>query len=212
MLFNDSLDMILKIKNYRVSKIAHLFFFIGLITFMGACHEQLEESKALAEQVKKRKIGKIKPLEILEETKRLGTLIVQESEAIWMKNLLQEVNEKKDSTRSTSCKILLMSVDSIKSNDILISKWGTQNIKLGIATGQEEQLLEAYFYNSDHKLPLTENIQKIGDSLMLYTEPITYHLNQCSSCHQSIVENQFAGMWSVKLRKKNIIENIWLNK
>lgn len=204
--------MIYKIENYKLSKSGYILFIIGIMTFIGACHEQLPESKALAEQVKKRKIGKIKPLEIVEETKRMGTLIVQESEENWIKNILQEVNEKKDSASSTACKIILKSVDCLKSNSPIISKWSVRNIKSGQTISQEEQLLEAYFYNSDHKINLTENIQKIGDSLMLYTKPITYNIKQCSSCHKSLSENQFAGMWSVRLSKKKIIENIWLNK
>ena len=188
--------------------------FLASICFLQmliSCHEKLPESKALAYEVKKRKIGRIKPLEIVDETKRLGVAIVQQTDSAWWSQLQQELLLQKDSIHSEACKVLNIKFKNYNLNDVSITKYGNANIFENIAVVQERQLFDAYLFNAANQLPLTDNVQKVGDSIMLYTQPIIFDRKKCNGCHVINGESKFAGMWSVRMRKKLIIENIWLN-
>ncbi len=176
-----------------------------------SCHEKLPESKALATEVKKRKIGRIKPLQIVNETKRLGVSIVQQTDSIWWARLKQELALQKDSTQSEACNMVLQRFKNYEVKDVTISKFGNSTIQTNAAIKQEQQLFDAYQYNADHQLILADNVQKVGDSIMLYTQPITFTNEKCRSCHVFDNQSSFAGMWSVRMRKRLIVENIWLN-
>ena len=150
--------------------LAGICFFQMLIS----CHEKLPESKALAFEVKKRKIGRIKPLEIVDETKRLGVAILQQTDSLWWVALQQELLLHNDSIHSKACKFLNKKFKNYPLSDVSITKYGITNIFANIALLQERQLFDAYLFNVANQLSLTDNVQKVGDSIMLYTQPIIF--------------------------------------
>ena len=194
-------------------KILFIKFLVSVCFFqiLISCHEKLADSKELAFAVKKRKIGRIKPLEIVDETKRLGDAIVHQTDSLWLSQLQKELLLHNDSIHSRACKVLSKKFKNYNLSEVAITKYGNVTISSNLALLTERQIFDAYLFNYSNQLSLTDNVQKVGDSIMLYTKPIIFNKEKCSSCHFIIGKNEFAGMWSVRIRKKLIIENIWLN-
>ena len=96
----------------------------------------------------------------------------------------------------------------------------------------EKELLEAYRFNMKGNLELQDNVQTIDDNLLLYSKPLIINDALCLNCHgiigkdltdigekmfQSLNTNDtirgykrgdLIGMWSVWLRKKEIINSL----
>lgn len=96
----------------------------------------------------------------------------------------------------------------------------------------EQLLLDSYLYNIENKLPLEDNVQEIDDYYFLYTKPIMVSSAECLRCHgekgltvpeqtygtlkEHYPQNNafgyqmqdFRGMWSIKLSKKELIRNL----
>jgi hypothetical protein len=151
-----------------------------------ACNEQLEQSKQLAMEAKKRKIGKIEPFEIVQEAKRLSNIIAHEADSLYQSSSSAQENfyTKPSSFRNYQLfKISVQLIDSL-------------NYKKQNFTDKESMLFESLF-ETDNKLTET-NIQKLGDTTIVAVVPI-----------QNIASKKY---WNVRIQKKIIVENIWLNK
>lgn len=60
---------------------------------------------------------------------------------------------------------------------------------------KEKEIWEAYEKNSAEPQNLLENIQKLGDSELLYTAPI-------------VIDGRFVAIWSIILDKRELIKNL----
>lgn len=198
------------INYFKLVKNFNLIFFPILL--LCSCYERLPESKEIAAEAKRRKIGRIKPADILEETNRLGELIISETDSTWKLELDKEIDSKVTMQNSSACIIELQPFRNKSLNDFSISKWGIKNAKSNKSIIKEREILDAYLYNVAKKLPIESNIQKLGDTVLLFTQPIYFDKSKCKNCHSSNKTTDFAGMWSVSMSKKKIVENIWLNK
>ncbi|TAH27160.1 MAG: hypothetical protein EAZ07_02700 [Cytophagales bacterium] len=175
------------------------------------CNEKLPESKAIAAENKKRKIGKIEQAQIIDEALRLGTLIAFTVDSTWQANLTNEINNKTNFKNSVACNIRNYMFSKNNLNKIKVNKWGNSITSSISANNKEKQIWEALQYNTSHNTTTEASIQKSGDSLLFYIQPILT-TNTCKSCHANFQEKQIVGMWSIQLAKKQVVENIWLNK
>ncbi len=60
---------------------------------------------------------------------------------------------------------------------------------------KERQIWDAYQTNINQKLPIGDNLQKLGETEFLYSAPL-------------YIKNTYRGLWSVVLSKKEIIRNM----
>jgi hypothetical protein len=96
----------------------------------------------------------------------------------------------------------------------------------------ESQLLSAYRYNAENKLPLKKNVQKSGSQYLLFTAPINISNQVCLKCHgivgKDVAEKDFQALrttypmdslvnytpqqsmaiYSILFQRKGIIANI----
>ncbi len=124
---------------------------------------------------------------------------------------------------------ILDSISSTNNAEIKRISNKTQNMELGKF---EKELLEAYLFNKKGNLELRDNVQVIDDNLLLYSKPLIINDAICLNCHgiigkdltdigekmfQSLNTNDtirgykrgdLIGMWSVWLRKKEIINSL----
>jgi hypothetical protein len=96
----------------------------------------------------------------------------------------------------------------------------------------EKQLLDAYQYNQENKLPLENNVQKSGTEQMLFTSPILLNNTVCLKCHGKVGSdlteqdyqnlqatynmdglvnyslNQPMAIWSILFQRKALVKSI----
>lgn len=70
---------------------------------------------------------------------------------------------------------------------------------------KEKEVLEAYADNAEKKLEMSDNIQKIGDSLFVYTSPIPANKGVGKLCFSD--DSGFA-IWSIVMRKSDVVKSI----
>jgi len=124
---------------------------------------------------------------------------------------------------------ILDSISNANNAEIKRISHKARNMELGEI---EKELLEAYQYNNNKKPKVTDNVQIIDDNLLLYSKPIIINNPLCLNCHgiigyditdfdkkmfRSLNTNDtitgykrgdLIGMWSVMLRKKEIINSL----
>jgi hypothetical protein len=79
-------------------------------------------------------------------------------------------------------------------NEILVS-FKLHCAKNETMNEKEAQIWEAYQKNIQQKLPIGDNLQKLGDTEFLYSAP--FYLNK-----------QYKGIWSIVLNKREIVRKI----
>ncbi len=166
--------------------------------------ERLDNTAQIAERMDGYKVKRVTATQITYQMEEMGGEMSKALTADFakqMKNmnvvrgeeLCQLKNMKLiDSLSSTyGAKIRLLGQPDIGSNNELYAK--------------EKEILEAYADNAAKKLTMGDNIQKIGDSLFVYTSPIPYEKGVGKLCFGD--DSGFA-IWSIVVRKSEVVKSI----
>ena len=156
----------------RLCLLPRSLLLLGCLIFFwtAACRGSLseEDKNAIREEMESREIKRISEGAIMEAAFAKGRKL---------RSILQQPNEQTDS------------LEVLYSAEIEhLSRGSDMNAK-------EASLWEAYQYNISKGLPLEDNVQKLGDSALLYTVPI----QQADS---------LTGMWSIAFEKRAIVSEL----
>jgi len=145
--------------------------------------------------------------QIDERAYELGDTLTTEAE----NSFLQELKLAKDS----SCKPAFDSVsksmaDAYKTE---FSRHLFDRAKLkAIASKKEKEVLEAYVYSHEHKIPITPNYQKDGDKAFIFNKALILNQQNCANCHSKqknpLLQGKLGdtiGIWSIRYSKKMVI-------
>lgn len=154
------------------------------------------------------KIKRVSPTQITYQVETLGSEISQALTKDFEKQMKgiskargEEICQLKDMTlidslsKTYGLKIRLLGQPDIGSNNSLYVK--------------EKEVLEAYADNASKKLSMSDNIQKIGDSLFVYTSPIPANKGVGKLCFSD--DSGFA-IWSIVMRKSEVVKSIDIKK
>lgn len=211
------------------------FALIILAYFLSFCSTSLSEKDKEAIRLEKnqREIRKIKTADIISATYVRGmtitaiadSLLTARLEYMILEHGITDVIKQYDQIVQP----ILDSISNANKAEIKRISNKTGNIELGKI---ERELLEAYRFNKKGNLELQDNVQVIDDNLLLYSKPLIINDPLCLNCHGIIGkdlsdfgENIFRslnindtitgykrgdliGMWSVWLRKKEIINSL----
>lgn len=182
----------------------HLLMLSILLINLSCSFERLENTAQIVDQMDDYKVKRVSATQITYQVEEMGAEIskaLTADFAIQMKNinpargeeLCQLKNMKLIDSLSEryDLKIRLLGQPDIGSNNQLYAK--------------EKEVLEAYADNAAKKLEMSDNIQKIGDSLFVYTSPIPYKNGVGKLCFAD--DSGFA-IWSIVLKKSEVIKSI----
>ncbi len=201
---SSKITVIRSLKTVFIMNFYKLSLLIPII-FTASCNniERLDTSK-IKEKVEASKIKRITPAQLNSQVERWGEGMSKafttalEKEAInASKTRLEEICKLKNIKLIDS----LSAVYRVKIR--LLGMPDSTNQKL---YAKEKQVLEAYIYNAENKLPMEKNVQRIGDSLFVYTYPITSSKTLSKLCFADDTYN-FA-IWSIVFRKADVIRKI----
>lgn len=197
---------------------------LGLFLLFASCENKQIDTKGVREELKNRKIRRITEVEILTEADQIGSFTITKLNSIW--------EEKLKDKASLSHSISKNELDSLLKNDSLrsVASLNFISTKSSNGTELEKSLLDSYSYSAENNLPLAPNIQKAGQEYLLYTSPIILNDKACLSCHgepgkdndsETLKKltaksgapvnkklNDFLGMWSVKIDKKELVKGM----
>ncbi|MEO1051563.1 MAG: hypothetical protein AAFX87_13110 [Bacteroidota bacterium] len=157
-------------------------YFVLLLIVLSACNKAPlsdEQRKAMSEEKKAREIKKISEGDIMAAGTKRGQEIYQA--------VLQAVPA--DSLGNGSyVESKADSLSKIYDEQII---WVTETNSASLDE-KSKAIWDAYVYNAEQGESVSENMQKIGDKHLLYSQPI-------------VKGGQLLGMWSILLLKKKVI-------
>ena len=210
------------------------FLLFGL--FLISCEEQKNmQSDELKEEMADRELKRLSEGEIMAKAKELGGEIAKISQSTLGEQLKKAISEEGVPGALKYCNVnaypLLDSLQKTYGASIKRASLRARNV-LDEPNSIERQILEAYQYNIEQGIDLDENVQRLGDTAILYSKPIILNNGICLNCHgdpqneigasnseliQELYPNDNAqghkmgdlrGMWSITLSKKEIIRSL----
>jgi hypothetical protein len=211
-----------------------VLFYVILLILIHSCDSRTIDRSGLKEEKANRALKKVSEAEILNEAAKLGQKIADEADQLLIKKSNNVLGEHiTDPVRKAN-------INWIHNMDSLENKFETEIKYLSLITSQkidqissiEAEILEAYQYNLENAISLTENIQKIEKNYLLYNKPIFLSSSSCLRCHgnpgEDIAENTLLsiqknypsskiygyslgsvlGFWSILISQKKIVQDL----
>ena len=75
---------------------------------------------------------------------------------------------------------------------------------------KEREVLDAYLYNAENKLPQSSNIQPIGDSMLVYNAAVPVSHPLCTACANQ--QKDALAVWRLAFPKREIVRNLKIKK
>lgn len=184
--------------------------FIGYVLSFGlffvGCHseQRLEGSKEAVDKIKSMQIKRVTPQQIVAIVDDWGARIVKQAQASW--DAAQRQSPKGELTQ-------LCKLEGVKKIDSLEALYGVQIMLLGQKdvknpnlSSKEQEVMDAYVYNAENKISQITNIQKLGDSVLIYTSPIPQDHMICKECFKD--DATHLGIWRIKFLKNEVVRKV----
>lgn len=178
---------------------------ISLFLTQFACSnvERLDTTE-VKDEMEGHKIKRVSPAQIMEQVETLGSELAN----TLTKDFEKQMKAVSPARTEEICQLKNMQViDSVsKKYNLKVRLLGQPDIGSNNSLyAKEKEVLEAYADNAMKKLPLSNNIQNIGDSLFVYTAPIGAQNGIGKLCFSD--DSGFA-IWSIVLKKSEVIKSI----
>lgn len=158
-----------------------------LISLLAACDTGSQprlDRATFEEETRRREPRRIKEAEIMGEALEQGTQIINELKSKAVADSLQ------------CCPSLPRSLqDSLERQYQLRIRCFSLHEQPAVADPLERELLDAYRYNLEQGLPLTDNVQAQGKDFFLYTAPAINPKATANPC----------AVWSLQLSRKQLV-------
>lgn len=193
------------------------------------------QSDELKEEMADRELKRLSEGDIMTRAKELGAEIAISSQQALGSKLKEALSEGGVPGALEYCNVSAYPlVDSLEKKfgaSIKRASLRTRNPK-DAPNSMERQILEAYEYNVEQGIDLEENVQRLGDTAILYTKPIVLNNGICLNCHgdpetEIGTENydlilglypednatghkmgDLRGMWSITLSKREVVRSL----
>ncbi|WP_266362395.1 hypothetical protein [Tellurirhabdus rosea] len=163
--------------------------------------EPTQNSKALAQEMADRKIKRVTGAQVASVVDEWGASIVASAQ----KALAAELAKNPDTSLCRPDK--LTSVQKLeKLYAAKIELVGASDVKSPILPAKEREVLDAYLYNAEQKLPQSTNVQKIADSLFVYNAAVPADNPICKTCSDNAAL-PFV-VWRIVFNRKEVIRRI----
>jgi hypothetical protein len=93
---------------------------------------------------------------------------------------------------------------------VRISLLGAADVQNPQLATKEREVLDAYLYNAENKLPQTSNIQRIGDTLLVYNAVVPTEAPLCQACFGT--QKQPLAVWRIAFPKREVIRHMQVKK
>jgi len=205
------------------------------IVFFGCADQKKVDRSSFEEELKNREIRRVSEFDILEMARVVGTEIATTSQKTLGMQLKNAVLNGGVEHAISFCNInvgdLIATLENERQVQIRRTSKNYRNPE-NKPDSIELALLEAYQYNLENDLEVTDNVQKIGQDQLLFTRPILVSSNLCLQCHGKELEQidantlqviselytedkatnyeigDLRGMWSIRMSRKNIVNRI----
>ncbi|MFN4146739.1 MAG: hypothetical protein ACK4GN_13015 [Runella sp.] len=180
--------------------------FVSLFSILTSCNleqQQAPGAKEAIESVKSRQIKRVTNTQLTVIVDDWGRRIVQQIQA-QAEQQLASANADKEAV----CNLegLPKVAELSKLYAVEITLLGKKDLQNPVLSPKEKEVLDAYLYNAENGLSQITNIQKIGDSLLIYSAPIDTKNIVCQKCFGE--GKTPLAVWQVKFQKDEVIKKV----
>jgi hypothetical protein len=211
---------------------------ISILLGTAACDDTGQrgiDSQEVKQEIRNREIKYVTQPQIIDATFKRGQQISDTLQQALIRQMQQAVagNSLTEVARYCNLQQLQAYEQLRKKHTASIKRVRLQGQKADLQLNEmEKQLLDAYQYNQENKLPLENNVQKSGTEEMLFTAPILLNNAVCLQCHGKIGTdltqqayqslqttynmeglvnhslNQPIAVWSILFQRKELIKSL----
>lgn len=191
------------------SRPIQLVLIILLLAVTTACDnsssQQEIDRQAVMEEMEQREVRRILPADLVEAAYLKGREISSKADAVVWDNYSLADDTLFDASQAIKIQAY-QTIDSLEEANEVEVNYVNLRTDTSTLVSKELQLWEAYLYNVENDLPLNDNVQRLGDDRYLYTKPIFLEekVNHTTSDNSKF----FAGMWSIVISKKTLIQSM----
>lgn len=186
-----------------------LLFFAFLFSLVACNPERVKYTNELKQEMADKKIKRITNADLVETVDTFGERITTVIQKELTTQLQQTTNPAE---RAKLCQ--LQDIPRTKAienryaiNIQLLSGADVPNRALSL---KEREVLDAYLYNAEQKLPQISNIQKIGDTLYVYNAAVPTDNIICQTCFGT--QKTPLAVWRLVFPKREIVRRMSSSK
>ncbi len=174
-----------------------------LALLLGACNpERVKYTNALKQEMSDKKIKRITNADLIETVDVFGERIT----TVIQKELATQLRQTTDPTgRAKLCQLQnLPRTKAISARyNVAIQLLSAKDVSNQALGTKEREVLDAYVYNAEKKLPQISNIQKINDTLYVYNAAVPTADVICQTCFGD--QKTLVAVWRLVFHKREIV-------
>ncbi len=178
----------------------------ALLATLSACNpERLRHTNELKEEIADKKIKRITNVDLVETVDNFGERI--------SRTVQNELATQLAATNDPAERTKLCRLQNLPRTTAIAERYGINIRLLGAADVQdkslnqkEREVLDAYLYNAEQKLPQISNIQKIGDTLFIYNAAVPIDNVICQACFGG--QKTPLAVWRLAFPKREVVRRM----
>ncbi|MFD2571206.1 hypothetical protein ACFSUS_11225 [Spirosoma soli] len=184
---------------------------IGLfvITLIACNPERVQYTNELKQEMANMKIKRVTNVDLVETVDNLGTKITE----IIQKELATQLEKTTDPAE----RVKLCQLQNLPKTKAIAQRYaidihllGSADVQNKALSAKEREVLDAYLYNAEQKLPQISNIQKINDTLFIYNAAVPAENLICKTCFAN--QNTPFAIWRLAFSKREVIKRMSATK
>ncbi len=179
------------------------FAFSLCLAFTLSCSpDRIKQTDQLKQEMNDKKIKRITNIELTETVDAWGEQIVMVAQNELAAKL------KTGGTTAALCRLdrLPKTAALAKRYALTIDLLGAQDVQNTNLAPKEREVLDAYLYNAEKKLPQQSNIQRIADTLYVYNVAVPTENLICKACFGD--QKQPLAVWRLAFSKREVIRRM----
>jgi hypothetical protein len=180
----------------------HFLFLVCTLLLVSCNSERVKQSDALKQEMADKKIKRITNVELNETVNNWGEQIV----AVAQTELTSKLKAGGQTGSLCQLQQLPKTAALAKRYGLQIDLLGPQDVQNTSLAAKEREVLDAYLYNAENKLPQQSNIQPIGDSLFVYNAAVPADNPICKVCFSN--QKQPLAVWRLAFSKREVIRRM----
>lgn len=179
-------------------------FFFSII--LVACNpERVKYTRELKQEMADKKIKRITNVDLVETVDTFGeriTVVIQKELA----TQLQKTTDPAERAKLCQLQNLPRTKAIADRYGVAIQLLSGADVSTKSLNPKEREVLDAYLYNAEKKLPQISNIQKINDTLYVYNAAVPTENVICKTCFGD--QNTPLAVWRLAFSKREIVRRM----
>jgi hypothetical protein len=184
---------------------ASLAWIVSFAFFVTSCNsERVQNTRELAQEMNNRKIKRITSAQLTSVVDEWGKAVVTSAQKIVTDELTKADSKQAKELCDPNKLAAIQKLE--KQFGVQIDLLRASDAKNTALPTKEREILDAYLYNAKQNLSQSDNIQPIGDTLLIYNAAVPTENIICKTCSDEA--SQPFVIWRIVFKKAEVIRRV----